>query len=76
MDTADNISRAKALVDSLSHAELAFLRRLAEGHSRNAIADSLDLSTDEATGLRSSMMRKLGASVTADAVRIAIYARL
>lgn len=76
VETIDNVSHARELVSGLSDTELKFLRKLANGHSQAEIARSLDLSSSEADAARASLMKKLGAAATADAVRIAIYAGL
>lgn len=76
MDTIDKVSHARELVGSLTGTELEFLRRLANGRSQADIARNLDLSGEKAAAVRSALMTKLDAAVTADAVRIAIYAGL
>ncbi len=65
---------ARGLVESLDAAELLLLRCLVRGMSSRSGASVLGVTLDEFEVTRASMMRKLGAVATADAVRIGIYA--
>ena len=67
---------ARGLVESLDAAELLLLRCLVRGMSARTGASVLGISLDEVEVTRASMMRKLGAVATADAVRIGIFAGL
>ena len=69
-------ARGREVVASLSGIEREFLRRLVEGQSQSAIAAHLKLDEAEACSVKQSLMRKLGAGCTADAVREGIYAGL
>jgi FixJ family two-component response regulator len=69
-------SQALLLIRSLSLTELQMLRGMVAGESLSAIAFRLALDGPEAQKHRDSMMQKLGATSTADAVRIGIYAAL
>lgn len=76
MSSAGEANPARALVDALSEDERVILRGILAGESQAAIASRLELERAEALALRQLLLRKLGASSTADAVRIAIYAGL
>lgn len=69
-------ARGQEVVASLSGIELEFLRGLVAGKSQSAIAAHLRLEETEASSVKQSVMRKLGANCTADAVREGIYAGL
>lgn len=69
-------ARGPEVVASLSGTELEFLRGLVVGQSQSAIAADLNLEEIEASSVKQSLMRKLGANCTADAVREGIYAGL
>jgi DNA-binding CsgD family transcriptional regulator len=73
---ANEVHRARLLVQSLSPIEAQILRETVAGGTLSTIAPRLKLGTAEARRCRASMMRKLGAKATADAVRIGIYASL
>lgn len=64
------------VIQTLSILEREFLRDLVAGNSQGIIASRLNLMEAEALGVRQTLMRKLGATCTADAVRIGIYAGL
>ena len=76
MCSTDKISEAQALVQNLSELELEFLRELTAGESQASIAARLRLENAVALAVRELLLRKLGAEVTADAVRVGIYAGL
>ena len=61
-------------IQTLSPMEREVLRRITAGDSLSAIAAHLEIGEGEARQHRSSMMRKLGAERTADAVRIGLLA--
>ena len=65
---------SRSLVQRLSPIELEVLRRIIAGEALATIAIHLKLGEGEARQHRESMMLKLGAKDTADAVRIGIYA--
>lgn len=71
-----SVARARALAEGLSASELEFLRGIVAGESQSAIAQRLEVDGAGALTLKQSLMRKLGAEFTADAVRIGIYAGL
>ena len=64
------------VAEILSAAELEFLRELVAGESQAKIAFRLKLAEPESLAVRRSLMHKLGATCTADAVRVGIYAGL
>lgn len=76
LSSRDRISEAQALVQDLTDLELEFLRHLTAGESQVAIASRLQLEEEMALAVRELLLKKLGAAVTADAVRVGIYAGL
>ena len=68
--------RARALVDRLTEDELEVLTCLVAGEAQRTIALRLGKDEADALEIRKSLMRKLGASCTADAVREGLYAGL
>ena len=67
---------AEKLVAELEPRERAGLERIVEGCSLVRIAGELGLSLEEAAQAKASLMSKLGASATADLVRIGLYAQV
>ena len=67
---------AMRVVSTLDATELLVLIGLGKGVSKKAIATASNLSLDDVETKVSSLMKKLNARSTADAVRIAIYASL
>ena len=67
---------AKAKVDRLTGRETDVLRLMVQGYANKNIAMDLDISPRTVEIHRGNMMRKLQASSTSDAVRIALYAGL
>ena len=67
---------AMRVVSTLDAAELLVLISLGKGVSRKAIATALNLSLDDVETKVASLMKKLNARSTADAVRTAIYANI
>lgn len=76
IETTEDFSQAQVLIRTLSQQELEFLRGIVAGEAQRAIASRLNISEAEAGAIMQSLMRKLGAKVTADAVRVGIYAGL
>jgi FixJ family two-component response regulator len=76
MEATEDVSQAQVLIGTLSQQELEFLRGIVAGEAQRAIAFRLDLNGAEAGAMKKSLMRKLKAGVTADAVRVGIYAGL
>ena len=68
--------KARSLVDLLTSDELEALRCMIAGESQKVIAFRLGMNEAAALAVRQSLMDKLGASCTADAVREGIYAGL
>ena len=69
-------AQAKRLVGGLDGRELEVLRCIVLGSSDRSIAAVSGISVAAAEGFRSSMMRKLLARTTADAVRIGLLAEV
>lgn len=67
---------AQKAVRSLPPIELAFLQHLVAGWSQSSIAAHLRLPEQDAREVRRSLFERLGATYTADAVRIGIRAGL
>jgi FixJ family two-component response regulator len=67
-------SQAKGKVGQLTARERDVLELIVQGNSNKTIAIALDISPRTVEIHRSNMMRKLQASTTSDAVRIALYA--
>lgn len=67
---------AREAIKRLSAEEVEFLRLIVAGESMTTIAAQLGLSAGQAAAARRSLMEKLGAGCTADAVREGIYAGL
>lgn len=72
----DRPTFAEEVVEVLSVVELEFLRNLVAGEGQAFIAAHLELPEAEALAVRLSLMSKLNATCTADAVRVGIYAGL
>jgi FixJ family two-component response regulator len=70
----DKKAPALAMAETLTAEESEFLRGLVAGDSRAAIASRMKLGQVEANAVRQRLMKKLGAEIAADAVRIGIYA--
>lgn len=66
---------AQRQVAGLESREREVLESIVEGHSLIRIAGQLGVSQEDAVRLKASLMSKLGANVTADLVRIGIYAQ-
>lgn len=69
-------ARARGLVAKLSPREVEVLSGVVAGESNKRIAESLGISPRTVEIHRANMMRKLNASSTGDAVRVALYAGL
>ena len=74
--TEERMLSAMRVVSTLDAAELLVLIGLGKGVSKKAIATASNLSLDDVEAMIASLMKKLGARSTADAVRTAIYASL
>ncbi len=74
--TEERMLSAMRVVSTLDAAELLVLIGLGKGVSKKAIATASNLSLDDVEAKVSSLMKKLNARSTADAVRTAIYASL
>jgi len=72
----DERANAKRLVWGLDARELEVLRCIVRGSSDRSIAAENGISVAAVEGFRSSMMRKLLARTTADAVRIGLLAEV
>jgi len=67
---------AKKRVAELEPREREVLECIVGGYSLIRVAGELGVSLEDAVRLKASLMRKLGANVTADLVRIGIYAQV
>lgn len=67
---------ARTMVETLSKREKQVIAELIRGHSNKEIARSLSISLRTAENHRANAFSKIGARMTADAVRIGIYAGL
>ena len=76
MRSMDQTLKARALIQSLSRAELEALRNIAAGRSLHDLQARLSIGRFEAAEILHSMKRKLGVTRDADAVRVAIEAGL
>jgi DNA-binding NarL/FixJ family response regulator len=72
--TLDKMALALAKVETLSAEESRFLRGLVAGDSQATIASRMKLAQARANAVKQRLMKKLGADIAADAVRIGIYA--
>ena len=70
----DEQLQARALVQQLSELEREALKGLIEGESVQGLASRLSIHTVQAEGIMDAMMRKLGVTRTASAVRIGLIA--
>lgn len=70
----DKTEEAQQLVAGLSGLENEILAGLVGGHSIKSIATILSLAPDEVERAKGSLMRRLSALRTADAIRIGVYA--
>lgn len=68
--------QAKALVSTLGEDEVALLRQIAAGWGKSESAAHFGLDDHRFEKMRARLFAKLNASLTTDAVRIAIYAEL
>ena len=75
-DRADEIAAAAALIDTLSPRERQVLDALVAGHSNKIIAFDLGISVRTVEVHRARMMDRLGARQFAEAVRLAVLAKL
>lgn len=73
---SDKEARAKEAVRLLNPVEREVLRGIVAGASNWSIASDLDITAQAVARHRESIMRKLDARVTADVVRVGIYAGL
>ena len=69
-------AHAKAAVEELSARELEVLASMVQGNSNKEIAQELGISPRTVEIHRGTMMRKLRARSTSDAIRLAVYAGL
>ena len=76
MPVVGNRQEALRLVATLSYQEKQILAGLVNGRSIRSIAASLSIAAHEADHAGHTLMEKLSARTTADAVRIGIYASL
>lgn len=74
--SASRATDARRLVNQLNPAERRLLYLVVDGSSLIEASVALGMSLEEAARLRSSLMQKLGASRTADLVRVGLYASL
>ena len=74
--TASHVREAQGLVDRLEPAERRLLSLVVEGYSLMKASFDLGLSLEETAGLKVSLMQKLGATRTADLVRVGLYVDL
>lgn len=72
----DNLTFKGEVLESLSAVEVECLRGVVAGGSPANIASRLNLGGAKADAVKNSLMRKLGAKCTADAVREGINAGL
>ena len=75
MALEDKSAEAERRVAQLEALERCALEWLVDGHSLIRIAGEMGVTLEEAVQLKASLMSKLGASATADLVRIGLYAR-
>jgi two-component system response regulator FixJ len=75
-DRSDEIATASALIDTLSPRERQVLEALVVGHPNKVIAFDLGISVRTIEVHRARMMDRLGARQFAEAVRIAVLAKL
>ena len=75
-DRADEIAAAAALIDTLSPRERQVLDALVAGHSNKIIAFDLGISVRTVEVHRARMMDRLGVRQFAEAVRLAVLAKL
>lgn len=68
-------AEARRLVATLQPHEHKLLVWLVDGYSLSRAAAELGVSLEDAVRVRSSLMEKLGATITADVVRVGIYAQ-
>lgn len=68
------VRQARALVGALDTAERELLASIVAGQSLIMAAGLLGLSLENTVRLKAKLMRKLGASQTADLVRVGLYA--
>lgn len=69
-------SRCRRLVACLAPAERRILELLVGGEGPKGIAERLGIAEGTVSAHRRTLMVKLGAACTADAVRVAVYAEL
>lgn len=68
-------ARASALMATLTPRQKQVLERMVQGYRNKQIATSLGIDEKTVKMHRASLLRRLGAATTADAIRIAIEAR-
>jgi two-component system, LuxR family, response regulator FixJ len=73
MPLSDDRREAARTVEMLSKQEKDVLVLLINGWSFSSIADELSVDIDRLEGVRRSLMTKIGAEHTADAVRIGLH---
>jgi FixJ family two-component response regulator len=73
---APKMARARSLIELLAQDEREVLTCLVVGESQQTIAPRLGKDEERALEIRESLMRKLGATCAADAVREGIMAGL
>ncbi|MGX7927767.1 helix-turn-helix domain-containing protein [Tsuneonella sp. HG094] len=69
-------SRCRKLVAGLAPAERRILELLVGGEGPRGIAERLGIAEATVGAYRRTLLMKLGAACTADAVRVAVYAEL
>jgi two-component system response regulator FixJ len=75
-DRSDEIATASALIDTLSPRERQVLEALVAGHPNKVIAFDLGISVRTIEVHRARMMDRLGVRQFAEAVRLAVLAKL
>lgn len=74
-DAASPVLEARRLVERLDPLETRFLALVCEGCSLVRASADLSLSLEATALLKATVMRKLGATRTADLVRVGLYAQ-
>jgi FixJ family two-component response regulator len=67
--------KASGLIDGLGSDEHRMLDLIVDGYSLIKIAGDLGLPLEETVRTKANLMKKLGATTTADLVRIGLYAQ-
>ena len=76
MTVDESRAEARRLVAGLGSNERCTLKCIVGGYSLEKIASKLGVSLDEAARLKAQLMKQLGATATADLVRVGINAQV